>query len=252
MAGLAQGGVSTKRRLSAQEREELIVAYAPLIKYIAHRIASRLPAHVQLNDLINSGVIGLIEAIERFDPSRDIKFKTYAEFRIRGSILDDLRAMDWVPRSVRQKAHALETAYFHLEQSLGREPSEEELAAHLALPMDELHELLGEVHGSLLVSLEDLGKGVIPGDQREPSGAAPGHDAPQPERQLDQQELQGVMAKAVDELNEKERLVITLYYYEELTMKEIGEVLGITESRVSQIHSKAMLTLRGRLRRTFD
>lgn len=226
----------------------MIVEYLPLVKFVASRIASRLPSHIELNDLINSGIIGLIDAIEKFDASRKIKFKTYAEFRIKGAILDELRALDWVPRSTRQKASRLERAYAELEQMLGRAASDAEMMEFLGISLEEFDQLVREARGVALISLDELQGGDH--DENFERNlleylADPEHMSPAQVMNLDQ--VYKIVADAIDQLPEKERLVISLYYYEELTMKEIGEILSITESRVSQIHTKAILRLRGRL-----
>ncbi|HPK02621.1 MAG TPA: FliA/WhiG family RNA polymerase sigma factor [Candidatus Sumerlaeota bacterium] len=235
-------------KTSLEARNEMIVEYLPLVKFVASRIASRLPSHIELNDLINSGIIGLIDAIEKFDASRKIKFKTYAEFRIKGAILDELRALDWVPRSTRQKASRLERAYAELEQMLGRAASDAEMMEFLGISLEEFDQLVREARGVALISLDELQGGDH--DENFERNlleylADPEHMSPAQVMNLDQ--VYKIVADAIDQLPEKERLVISLYYYEELTMKEIGEILSITESRVSQIHTKAILRLRGRL-----
>jgi len=235
-------------KCNLERRNEMILEYLPLVKFIASRIASRLPSHIEVADLVNSGIIGLIDAIEKFDASRKIKFKTYAEFRIKGAILDELRALDWVPRSTRQKASRLERAYAELEQSLGRSASDAEMIAHLRINVQEFDALVSEARGVALLSLDDL-QGSDHDENFERNLleylADPEHLSPAQIMNLDQ--IYRIVADTIDQLPEKERLVISLYYYEELTMKEIGEILQITESRVSQIHTKAILRLRGRL-----
>lgn len=230
-----------------ERRNELIIEYLPLVKFIANRIAGRLPSHVEVDDLINSGIIGLIDALKKFDASLKIKFKTYAEFRIKGAILDELRALDWVPRSTRQKASRLERAYAELEQLLGRAASDAEMMAHLGINAGEFDELVREARGVALISLDEL---RAEGDEAYEHNlleylADPEQMNPSQLMNLDQ--IYRIVADTIDQLPEKERLAISLYYYEELTMKEIGEIMGITESRVSQIHTKAILRLRGRL-----
>ena len=228
------------------KRDRLIMEYAPLVKYIAHRIAMRLPPQIEIDDLINSGVLGLMDAIEKFDPSKEVKFKTYAEIRIKGAILDELRAMDWIPRSIRKVINRLVDAYHELEQQLGRPAEDEEIAEQLGLKMDEFYQLLKQAAGVPLVSLDGLvdyeeGKRSILSCLEDPKST----DA---FCVLGLSEMKDVMTKSIDDLPEKEKQVVSLYYYDELTMKEIGKVLNLTESRVSQIHTKAVLRLKVRIK----
>ncbi|OIP65190.1 MAG: FliA/WhiG family RNA polymerase sigma factor [Nitrospirae bacterium CG_4_9_14_3_um_filter_53_35] len=236
--------------LDALRRNEIILEYAPQIKFIAHRLAMRLPSHVDLEDLINSGVIGLMDAVEKFDPSRNIQFKTYAEFRVRGAMLDDLRSRDWIPRSVRQKSAVLEKTYAEIEQRVGRPASDEEVAGALNITMDDFYDLLNRTRGLSLVSIEpeDEDSGI----SRKIRESLVADAEENPFNVLKKKELQMLMAKAIGELPDHEKKVVSLYYYDELTMKEIGKVLNITESRVSQIHTKAMLRMRGKLRRYLE
>jgi RNA polymerase sigma factor for flagellar operon FliA len=236
-------------KLGTEEADRLIVEYSPLIKFIAHRLAVRLPPHIELDDLISSGVIGLIDAIEKFNPNKDTQFKTYAEIRIRGAMLDELRAQDWVPRSVRQKATHISKAYARLEQKLGRPADDEEVAIELEISVEEFHDLLKQSAGQSIMSVEDLGGVDKDGEKRDIMEVLAGTKETDPETIARIEEIRGIIAKAIDMLPEKERLVVSLYYYEELTMKEIGEVLGITESRISQIHTKCVLRLRAKLRK---
>jgi RNA polymerase sigma factor for flagellar operon FliA len=236
--------ISGTKKLS---REQLILEHASLIKYIAHRIALRVPPQIEVQDLIDAGVVGLIDAIEKYDPSKDVKFKTYAEFRIRGAIFDELRSLDWVPRSVRKMINKLEEAYITLEQQLGRPATDEEVAEEMDLEVEEFYQLLRQASGVSLMSIDqtlniDNSKKTIL-EVTEDS-----HDK-NPFEQFNMREMKELIAKSIDNLPEKERLVISLYYYEELTMKEIGKVMNLTESRVSQIHTKVILRLRGRLKR---
>ncbi len=230
-------------------KEHIVLEHTPLIRYIVNRIAVRLPSHIDLDDLHNTGVIGLMDAIEKYDPDKNCKFKTYAEFRIKGAILDQLRSLDWVPRSVRQKSRRLERAYGEVEQRLGRSASEEEVADSLGLQLDKFHELLNQVRGISLVNLEEL-RGTNSDGDRAGSFADIVEDvhSENPFASLQLSEMTHVIAETIGTLPEKERLVITLYYYEDLNMKEIGGILGITESRVCQIHTKAMLRLRSKLK----
>jgi RNA polymerase sigma factor for flagellar operon FliA len=234
--------------IDPDDRERLILEYAPTIKYIAQRIAARLPPHIGLDDLVNAGVIGLIDAIAKYDASRDNTFKTYAEFRIRGAMLDELRNLDWVPRSVRQKESALERAYEVLERSLGRAAHDEEVAEMLSIPLEEFHEWLGQVRGVSLLSLEAPGLRASDGEALNLLDLVSADDAQSPAQLVQARRLKALIAEAIDDLPYQEKVVISLYYYEELTMKEIGKVLDITESRVSQIHTKSILHLRSKLK----
>ena len=231
-------------------RDELILEYAPQIKFVAHRLAMRLPPHIDVDDLISAGVIGLIDAIEKFDPSRNIQFKTYAEFRIKGAMLDELRAQDWVPRSVRQKAALLERAYAEIEQREGRPASDEEVAALLRLGMEEFYDLLSRSRGLSLISIETDDEDSLLNRRILDSLTVDAEESPL--ANLRRKELQQILGRIIDALPRKEKQVVSLYYYEELTMKEIGQVLGITESRVSQIHTQAMLRMRGKLKRALE
>ena len=228
-------------------REQIVLEHTPLIRYIVNRIAVRLPSHIDLDDLHNTGVIGLMDAVDKYDPTKDCKFKTYAEFRIRGAILDQLRSLDWVPRSVRQKSRQLEQATNAVEQRLGRPATEDEVAGTLGLQIEDFHVLVNQTRGVSMVNLDDL-RGQGDNDQPLPSGNLEDVNAEDPFAQLKQRELTQALANGIAGLPEKERLVISLYYYEDLNLKEIGQILGITESRVCQIHSKAVSRLRSRMR----
>ncbi|RMF81778.1 MAG: FliA/WhiG family RNA polymerase sigma factor [Nitrospirae bacterium] len=227
-------------------RNQLILEYAPQIKYIAHRVASRLPSHIELEELINAGVLGLIDAIEKFDLSRNIQFKTYAEIRVRGAMLDELRAQDWVPRSVRQKINTLARAYARLEQMYGRPATSEEVAAELGLTVEELTILESKAQGLPLISLNDHFD-RDDDDDRCLQDSVPDEESPDPLEQLDEKWVKEVIERELDLIPPRERTVLSLYYFDELTMKEIGVVLGVTESRISQIHTKALLRLKGAL-----
>jgi len=230
-------------------KEQIVLEHTPLIRYIVNRIAVRLPSHIDLDDLHNTGVIGLMDAIEKYDPDKNCKFKTYAEFRIKGAILDQLRSLDWVPRSVRQKSRRLERAYGEVEQRLGRSASEEEVADSMGLQLDKFHELLNQVRGISLVNLEEI-RGSSPDGDRSGTFADIVEDvhSENPFASLKLQEMKEIIGDTIATLPEKERLVVSLYYYEDLNMKEIGSILGITESRVCQIHTKAVLRLRSKLK----
>ena len=228
-------------------RDRLILTYAPLVKYVAGRLGSGLPAHVDDDDLVSYGLLGLIGAIERFDPARDIKFETYAMARIRGSIIDELRSMDWVPRSVRARARDIERAIGELEARLGRAPTDEEISGKLGLSQDELNESLSEISRTSISALDELWTVSSGGDQIALIDTIEDTQGPNPQSTLAETEMKEAMGEAIARLPEREKLVITLYYYEELTLREIGEVLGVTESRVSQLHTKAILRLKARL-----
>jgi RNA polymerase sigma factor for flagellar operon FliA len=231
-----------------EAREQLVLAYSPLVKYVAGRMSSGLPAHVEEADLISYGLIGLMNAIERFEPHRDIKFETYAITRVKGAIIDELRALDWVPRSVRARARQIERAHGKLEHRLHRTPTDEEMAQELGITAEEFQEALLKISTSTVVALDELWTvGDTAGDQVSLLDTLHDPDAPDPQKLLDATELRDRLAAAIADLPDREKLVISLYYYENLTLREIGEVLGVTESRVSQLHTKAVLRLRSRL-----
>ena len=246
MAGKSQ--TSEQIEICPENTEQIVKEYSPMIKYVANRIALRLPPHIEVDDLISVGAIGLMDAIEKYDPSRGAKFKTYAEFRVRGSILDELRSLDWVPRSVRQKASNLDAGSSKLQSKLGRLPEDEEIAKEMGVTLEEFCKTLNETRNMPLLSLEDLGIARDSGDKQSLLDTLEGRGDVDPQTQMRLTELKNLIAAAIDSLPEKERLMVSLYYYEELTMKEIGEVLGITESRISQIHSKAVYRLRTKLK----
>jgi RNA polymerase sigma factor for flagellar operon FliA len=230
-------------------RERLVVAYSPLVKFIAGRMASSLPSHVDEADLVSYGLLGLIGAIERFDLEREIKFETFAVARIKGAIIDELRSLDWVPRSVRSRARDIERANAALEAELGRQPTDEEMAAKLGMEVDDFNDALLEIANSSVLALDDLWTFADPeggGGQISVLDTIRDPGAADPEAEAQTAELKDRLADAIESLPERERLVIALYYYENLTLREIGEILGVTESRVSQLHTKAVLALRSR------
>ena len=228
-------------------RDRLILTYAPLVKYVAGRLGSGLPAHVDEGDLVSYGLLGLIGAIERYDPARDIKFETYAISRIKGAIIDELRALDWVPRSVRSRAREIERAIAELEAKLGTAPTDEQIAAKIGISVDELEESLTDISRSSIAALDELWSVSGEGDQVSLMDSIEDTQGVRPQEALDETEMREALADAIARLPEREKLVVTLYYYEELTLREIGEVLGVTESRVSQLHTKAILRLKARL-----
>jgi RNA polymerase sigma factor for flagellar operon FliA len=237
--------VEYKRRHTPEARERLIVHYAPLVKFVAGRVGSGLPPNVEQADLVSYGVFGLIDAIEKFDPFRGFKFETYAIARIKGAIIDELRSIDWVPRSVRAKARAIEQAYSKLENELQRTPDDGELARELGISQTELAGWFSKISFVGLVALDEI---LLAGDH--PASSTVGdmvvdrsHD---PVAAFEVDEMRYLLADAINRVPERERLVLTLYYYEGLTLSEIGSVLGVTESRVCQIHTKGILQLRAR------
>lgn len=229
---------------SDEAREQLILAFSPLVKFVAARVGASLPRSVDHGDLMSYGTFGLIDAVERFERSRGFKFETFAIPRIKGAILDELRAMDWVPRSVRTKARAIERAMSELESSLGRTPTDDEVAGALDISVETLHNRLGEVSAGGVTALDELrpsgeGDSVTLRDLLADRGAGPGD-------QLEDKETRRMLGHFVNSLGEREKAVLTLYYFEGLTMADIGDVFGVSESRVCQIHAKAVLQLRGK------
>jgi RNA polymerase sigma factor FliA len=230
-------------------RERLVVAYSPLVKFIAGRMASGLPSHVEESDLISYGLLGLIGAIERFDLEREIKFETFAVARVKGAIIDELRSLDWVPRSVRARARDIERAHAALEAKLQRAPTDEEMAEKLEMTVEEFREALLQIANSSVLALDDLWTFADPegGSQISILDTIQDPGSADPEAEAQTSELKDRLAEAIESLSERERLVIALYYYENLTLREIGEVLGVTESRVSQLHTKAVIGMRAHL-----
>ena len=231
-------------RRDAAARDRIIVHYSPLVKFVAGRVGAGLPNSVDSGDLVSAGVFGLIDAVEKFDPARGVKFETYAVPRIRGAIIDGLRQLDWVPRSVRSRAREVETAYTELEARHGRAPTDDELAAHLHLDHAELEKWLASIASTTVGPLDRaLAAGA---DPRPITGDMPDS----PAAQVEEDEVRRLVRAEVRRLPERERMVMSLYYDEGLTLAEIGSVLGVTESRVSQIHTKAVLQLRSRMAAT--
>ena len=238
-------------KLTQEQKDKLILEYAPLIRFIAQKIAIRLPSNIELDDFISSGVIGLMDAIEKYDPTRDNKFKTYAEFRVWGSILDELRAQDWVPRSVRDKAKLLDRTLISLETELGRSPTEEEAAERLQMSMSQFYDLLNEVRPVSILSIDEQSS-FSTVDKKSIMNLLEGCKTSNPLNELNLKTVKDVVAKAIEDLPERQRLVLSLYYYEDLNLKEIGRVLRVTESRVSQVHAQAISRLRAKLQQYFD
>jgi RNA polymerase sigma factor for flagellar operon FliA len=238
-----------KTKPTPELRDRLILHYAPLVKYVAGRIYVKVPPNVDHGDLVSCGIFGLIDAIEKFDLSKNIKFETYAIARVKGAIIDELRSLDWIPRSVRFKAKELERTYMELEGRLKRTPTDEEVCQELKITKEKLHETIGQIGNTSIVALDDtftVGKdmdgrvGLI--DIIEDESSA------EPAATYEIEEMKMLLAAAIDRLPEREKTVIALYYYEGLTLKEIGDVLGVTESRVSQMHTKAILQLKAKLK----
>jgi RNA polymerase sigma factor for flagellar operon FliA len=240
-----RGSQAARHTRPAGSREDILRRHLPLVRRVVQRLAARKPPHIELEDLVSWGIVGLLDAIGKYDPAKEAAFCTYAQFRIRGAILDHLRSLDWVPRSVRQKASLIEKTAHGLEGALGRPPSEDEIARELGMSLEDYQELVGRVGEMSLFSLEDLGFGS--GEERINVERALEDGDEDPLGALLSRERVHLVAEAIARLPEREKLVVTLYYHEELTMKEVGAVLGLTESRVSQLHSQAMIRLKGPL-----
>lgn len=236
------GGLAT---MSPAERDRLLLEHLPTVRYLARRIHERLPQHVELDDLVSAGVVGLIDAFSKFDHTKKVQFKSYAQFRVRGAILDSLRTLDWSPRELRRKGRAVEEAIRSTTQKLGRAPMEPEIAKEMGVSLPEYQSLLGELKGLEIGSLH-MERSEDSGDEE--LSYVPGPVEDDPLFRCLKGEMKQRLADAIEDLPEKERMVLTLYYFEELTMKEIGLTLGVVESRVSQIHSSAVVRLRVALR----
>ena len=243
-------GPSLKKMTDKKEREERILKYVPLVKNIVGRIAMRLPDYMSKDDLINVGVMGLMSALEKFDEKRNVRFETYAGFRIRGAVLDELRSRDVVPRSVRSKETKLDAAFRALQNELGRHPADDEISDYLGISLEEYYKFLDEARSVCILSNDDLPQGYSEKHGR--YEVLEKIDQNNPFSILDRREFKEALKNAIDSLPEKERLILSLYYYEELTLKEIGLVIELTESRVCQIHSQAILRLRSSLRELKD
>lgn len=247
MAKAKRSAVEAYKVIDDHEKEDLIRSYLPLVKKVVHRLSGRLPKDVDIREMLNSGIIGLVDALEKYDPKHETNFSTYAQFRIRGAILDSFRSQDWLPRSLRFKSHKLEAAYQRIEQKLGRPATDEEVSKELEMPVEELQRLLGEVGSIVMLSFEELGFGH--GEERFQAEDMVASKTQDPLGRLLSSEKVSLIARALDRLPEKERLVISLYFYEELNLKEIGEILGVTESRASQIRSRALIRLKNYLKK---
>ncbi len=239
------GAKKVKRnKISIKEKNQIVVEYIPLIRFIAKKISIRLPANIELEDLISSGVIGLMDAVDKYDSNRDNKFKTYAEFRIRGAILDELRSQDWVPRSIRDKAKLLEKANLELESELGRLPKEEEVAQKLNLSMESYFVLANQVRTVNLVSIDETQKFSVTDKKQLFEVLQKGST---PFKNISIKSLKRIVHKSIEELPERQRILLSLYYYEGFNLKKIGSILNVTESRVSQLHAQAVAKLKVKL-----
>jgi len=247
-AALRSLWVQFKGTADPSMRERLILHYSPLVKYVAGRVGVGLPPNIEQADLVSYGIFGLIDAIEKFDIERAIKFETYAISRIRGAIIDELRAIDWIPRSVRYKAREVERAYASLEGELHRTPTESEVASRLGISLQDLHHIFSQVSYVNVVALDELlTVGGEKGDKLSLVDTLEDTKAEDPVTAFETEETKFMLARAINQLPEREKIVVTLYYYEGLTLAEIGRVLGVTESRICQMHTKAVLQLRAKL-----
>ncbi|MBW1739619.1 MAG: FliA/WhiG family RNA polymerase sigma factor [Deltaproteobacteria bacterium] len=240
------------RTMDEAERGALIAKYAPLVKFLASRMAIRLPPSVSIDDLISAGIMGLLDAIEKFDARKEVQFKTYAEFRIKGAILDELRSMDWIPRSVRKKVHEVERAIMAVERKLGRPADDSEIAAQMGIDLGTYYEMLDKARGVELLSLDKC-----IGSHKDNSESKKSYESlirgdHDPGDFVMGRELKQVIANGIKALSKKEQMVVSLYYYNELTLREIGEVMGLTESRISQLHTQAIIKLRTKLKSYFE
>lgn len=235
-----------------KSREDIVIEHAPLIKRIVTRMAARLPPSIEEDELYQAGMLGLLDAVDKFDSSKDVQFKTYAEFRVKGAILDELRAMDWIPRSVRAAATQWEDAYQQKTGELGREPSDNEMAKHLDMSLKEYHAFIAKARPIPVVSIDDFGSPGNEDDAQNILEILQDPNVEDPFAILSLQHSKNQLAEAIEELPEQEQLILSLYYYEELNLKEIGEVLSISESRVSQIRTKTILKLRSILNKKED
>src|SRR6056297_6110 len=228
-------------------RDMFVKQYAPLVKYVAGKVAVGMPHNVDFDDLVGFGVFGLIDAINKYDPDKHVKFKTYAVTRIRGAIFDELRSIDWVPRSVRQKSREVEDTVHRLEASLGRAATDKEIAAELGMSESDFQKTMMKISGTSILSLNDVWYSSEENDSISIVDSIESPQSMNPDTIVEKEEIKRVIVQAIDELPEKEKKVLVLYYYEDLTLKEIGKVLEVTESRISQLHTKAIIRLRSKL-----
>jgi RNA polymerase sigma factor for flagellar operon FliA len=236
-----------KEKKDPKIRDYFVKQYAPLVKYVAGKIAIGMPNNVEFDDLVAFGVFGLFDAIEKFDPDKHVKFKTYAVTRIRGSIFDELRSIDWVPRSIRQKTREMEDTVRKLEAKLGRAATDDEIAGEMNISVEEFQKLILNISGTSILSLNDVWNANEDNDKVSIVDSIESPSSLNPDTIVEKEEIKRVIIEAISELPEKEKKVLVLYYYEDLTLKEIGAVLGVTESRVSQLHTKAIMRLRTKL-----
>jgi RNA polymerase sigma factor for flagellar operon FliA len=239
--------IQYRKKRDPKIRETFIKQYAPLVKYVAGKVAVGMPHNVEFDDLVGFGVFGLLDAIDKFDPEKNVKFKTYAVTRIRGAIFDELRSIDWVPRSVRQKTREVEEAIGSLEAQLGRTATDQEIARSMGMDESEFHKTMQRISSTSILSLNDV---WFSGDENDKASIGDSIESPSslnPDVIVEKEEIRRVIIDAINDLPEKEKKILVLYYYEDLTLKEIGQVLEVTESRVSQLHTKAILRLRSKL-----
>lgn len=239
--------IKYKKKKDPEIRNYFVRQYAPLVKYVAGKVAVGMPHNVEFDDLVGFGVFGLFDAIEKYDPEKHVKFKTYAVTRIRGAIYDELRSIDWVPRSVRQKTKEIEETIHTLEAQLGRSASDMEIAAKMGVSINDLHKTMQKISSSSIISLNDL---WYSGEDNDKVAIVDSIESPSslnPDTIVEKDEIKRVIVQAISELPDKEKKVLVLYYYEDLTLKEIGKVLEVTESRISQLHTKAIMRLRAKL-----
>ena len=232
---------------SPQLRDAFIRQYMPLVKYVAGKVSAGMPGSVEFDDLVGFGQFGLLDAINKYDPAKNVKFKTYAVTRIRGAIFDELRHLDWVPRSVRQKSRAIEDAIVNVESKLGRPATDEEVSNEMGLSLADYHKTVMKVSGTSVLSLNDV---WYSGDENDSMSIGDSIESPtsmNPDAIVEREEVRRVIIEAINELPEKEKMVLVLYYHEDLTFREIGQVLQVSESRISQLHTKANLRLRAKL-----
>lgn len=239
--------VEYKKAREPKLREYFIKKYAPLVKYVAGKVAVGMPHNVEFDDLVSYGTFGLLDAIEKYDPTKEVKFKTYAMTRVRGGIFDELRNVDWIPRSIRQKAKQVEKIILELENRMGRTAEDEEIAHELDIDIEEFHDLMSKISGTSLISLNDVWHGNDENEEMVFVDTLESPEALNPDIIVEREEIKNMIVECIKKLPDREKKVIVLYYYEDLTLKEIGEVLEVTESRVSQLHTKAIMRLRGRL-----
>lgn len=238
-----------KKSKSNGLKDKLILYYAPLVKYVAGRISASLPSNIEMADLTAYGIFGLIDAVDKFDPRRKVKFETYAISRIKGAIVDELRAIDWVPRSIRQAGRELEQSYQQLQLKFKRAPSDNEIAENMGVGIDKLYDIYNKLSSSSMMALEEIKIFEGPSDDRLALiDTLEDRKVDDPQEAFENKELRNALDRAIEKLPEREKIIVTLYYYEGLTLKEIGEILGITESRVSQLRTKATFGLKSALK----